>query len=90
MEINHGTSERAMQVLYEQRINGLGKCLLLWASLYSEFGSSDPWHYTELAVNNLMLLITDMACRASQINDDQEPKITVSAFDKYRDVCAFS
>lgn len=32
MDINNETSERAMQVLYEQRINGLGKCLMLWAS----------------------------------------------------------
>ncbi|HUX49015.1 MAG TPA: hypothetical protein VMV76_07690 [Dehalococcoidia bacterium] len=54
MDINNETNERKMQVLYEQRIDGLGKCLLLWASLCSELGTSDPWHYTELNVYCLM------------------------------------
>ena len=73
MYIYKEKSEREMQVLYEQRIDGFGKCLLLWASLCSELGSSDPWHYTERTVYHLRLLIRDMASIASQIDEDLAP-----------------
>ena len=66
MDIDNRTSERAMQVRYLQLINGLGKCLMLWASLYSEFGSLNLWHYTEPNVDHLMRLIDEMACFSSR------------------------
>ena len=70
MEINNGTSERTMQERYLQRINGLGKCLMLWASQYSEFGSSAPWYYTEPNADNLMLLMHEMAELASEVDEE--------------------
>lgn len=63
-------SKRAMRARYLQRINGLGKCLMLWASHYSEFGSSVRWDNTELNVDNLMYLIDEMSADASQIDED--------------------
>lgn len=66
MEINNRTREKTMQELYLRRINDLGKCLMLWASQYSECGSSDPWHYTEPNVDHLMRLIDEMACFSSR------------------------
>ncbi len=70
MNNSEKTSERTMRVRYRQRINGLGKCLVLWASQYSEFGSSDPWHYTELNVDHLMNLIDEMSILAVQIDKE--------------------
>ena len=54
----------------QQRINGLGKCLMLWASLYSEFGSSNPWRYTEPNVDHLMFPIREMTELASQVDEE--------------------
>ena len=68
MDIGNRTSEWTMQERYRRRINGLGKCLMLWASQYSEFGSSAPWHYTELNVDYLMNLIEEMSTLAAQID----------------------
>ncbi len=42
MDIKRMSREETVQGRYLRRINGLGKCLVLWASQYSEFGSSDP------------------------------------------------
>ena len=64
------TSERTMRARYLQRINGLGKCLMLWASQYSEFGSSVPWDNTELNVDHLMILIDEMSTLAVQIDKE--------------------
>lgn len=70
MDINNRTSEGTMQERYLRRINGLGKCLVLWASQYSEFGSSDPWRHTELNVDHLMNLIDEMSTLAVQIDKE--------------------
>ena len=83
MDINDRTGERTMQERQLRRINGLGKCLVLWASQYSEFGSSDPWHYTELNVNHLMNLIDEMSTLAGQIDKEsvqfwQQMKLVLS------------
>jgi len=67
------TSERTMRARYLQRINGLGKCLVLWASQYSEFGSSTPWNNTELNADNLMNLINEMSHDAAQIDKESVP-----------------
>lgn len=73
MDTNDRTSKGAVRARYLQRIDGLGKCLMLWASLYSEFGSSNPWHYTEPNVDHLMLLISDMAALAGQVDAESAP-----------------
>lgn len=70
MDTNNRMSESAMQVLYKQRINGLGECLMLCANLYSEFGSLNPWHYTEPSVDRLMPLIAEMAELAFQVDEE--------------------
>ena len=70
MDISNRMSEGKMQELYLRRINGLGKCLLLWASQYSELGSSDPWHYTESNVDHLIDLLDEMSVLADQIDEE--------------------
>ena len=70
MEINRMSREETVQGRSLRRINGLGKCLVLWASQYSEFGSSDPWHSTELNVDHLMELIDEMSTLAVQIDKE--------------------
>lgn len=67
---NSRMGEGMMQERYLRRINGLGKCLVLWASQYSEFGSSDPWNNTELNVDHLMNLIDEMSNLAYQIDKE--------------------
>ena len=71
MQTNNGTNERerAMQELYLRRINDLGKCLLLWASRYSEFGLSFHWRYAEINVDNLTRLLDEMADLAYNIDE---------------------
>jgi len=66
-------SEGAMRARYLQRINGLGKCLVLWASQYSEFGSSTPWNNTELDIDHLILLLDEMRDHAFQIDRESAP-----------------
>ena len=44
--------------------------MVLWASQYSEFGSSNPWYYTEPNADNVMLLIHEMAEFASEVDEE--------------------
>ena len=48
----------------------VSKCLVLWASQCSEFGSSNPWYYTEPNADNVMLLIHEMAELASEVDEE--------------------
>ena len=64
------TSERVMRARYLQRVNGLGKCLMLWANQHSEFGSPKPWNDTELNVDNLIYLLSEMSNDAAQIDPE--------------------
>ena len=73
MNVIDEASARKMQARYRQRINGLGKCLVLWASQYSEFGVSDLWNYTELNANHLINLINEMSHDAAQIDKESVP-----------------
>lgn len=62
----HRTSEAATRALYFQRINGLGKCMMLWASQYYE--PDDPWNHTEFIADRLSLLLNDMASMACAVD----------------------
>jgi hypothetical protein len=70
MSAENSNVDRVAQAEYVRRINGLGKCLLLWAGQYSRFGADDFWDNTRMNVDHLMSLIDDMANAAAQI--DQE------------------
>jgi len=73
MQNDNRREKAAMEALYLQRIDGLGKCLLLWSNLCSKLGAADPWHYTDQTVYHLRFLIGDMVLIASQIDEDLLP-----------------
>lgn len=70
MSAENSNVDRVAHAEYSRRVNGLGKCLLLWAGQHSRFGAEDFWDHTEMNVDHLMLLIDDMANAAARI--DQE------------------
>ena len=48
----HRTIEDATRALYLQRINDLGRCMILWASQY--YAPGYPWNHTESVLSKAL------------------------------------
>lgn len=68
MQNSNITTEMAIRTRYQQRVNSLGRCLMLWASQCSELAASQTWNYTELDADILIDLLNLMAEDASQVD----------------------